>query len=277
MAGPNRCLGFSGVHTERALLGHEDDGAICRNVVPSTDTRDPLHNNVFGGGQVCVHDAIPGGAAGGSGQGGFHVEGVRVEGDVEVALAPPVEAVGQEAALLVVPVVLVPPALAVAQELAAPQQRVGPPELDHLLEEAEVADALALQRVPVEMSHPVVVAVGVVVAVAREADLIPHHHHGRALRHHQRSHEVFHLPRPQALDRSLLRVALVATVPAVVVVAAVAAALPVGHVVLAVVGHQVAQCEPVVCRDEVDAMERLAVVVLVQICGAGQPRGKLLL
>eukprot|EP00976_Prorocentrum_cordatum_P061336 1176256-Prorocentrum_minimum.AAC.1 len=54
------------------------------------------------------------------------------------------------------------------------------------------------------------------------------------------------------------RVPLDARVPADVVVAAVAAALPVGAVVLRVVRHQVAQSEPVVRGHKVDAARKQA-------------------
>lgn len=52
-------------------------------------------------------------------------------------------------------------------------------------------------------------------------------------------------------------------------------ALAVGTVVLLVVGHQVGQREAVVGNDKVDGVEGLALVGVVQVSGARQPRGKL--
>ena len=66
-----------------------------------------------------------------------------------------------------------------------------------------------------------------------------------------------------------------AAVPALVVALAVAVVLAVGLVVLVVVADQVAESEPVVARDEVDARARLPPVVRVQVARPGEPRGHL--
>ena len=69
--------------------------------------------------------------------------------------------------------------------------------------------------------------------------------------------------------------ALRPAVPRAVVALAVDAALAVRLVVLLVVGDEVAQREPVVGRDEVDARDRVPAVVLVEVAGAGDAGGEL--
>ena len=76
-------------------------------------------------------------------------------------------------------------------------------------------------------------------------------------------------------DPGSLGRALGAAVPGAVVVGAVAVVLAVGLVVLAVVGDQVGEGEPVVAGHEVDRGDRAAAAVRVQVAGAGQPGGEL--
>ncbi len=66
-----------------------------------------------------------------------------------------------------------------------------------------------------------------------------------------------------------------AAVPGPVVALAVPVVLPVGLVVLLVVGHQVVQGEPVVGGDEVDRGDRAPTVVLVEVAGPGEPETEL--
>ena len=79
----------------------------------------------------------------------------------------------------------------------------------------------------------------------------------------------------RARDHRGVGVALHAEVLRAVVVGAVAVVLAVGLVVLALVGDQVAQGEPVVRGDEVDRRPRPAPGQLVQVGAAGQPGGHL--
>ena len=87
----------------------------------------------------------------------------------------------------------------------------------------------------------------------------------------QRRHQVRGLPVPQREHVRVVGLALDPAVPRPVVVRAVAVVLAVGPVVLLVVGHEVAQGEPVVGGHEVDRGVRRAPVVAVQVTGAGQP------
>ena len=64
------------------------------------------------------------------------------------------------------------------------------------------------------------------------------------------------LPSAQGVDRRVVRVALDAEVAAVVVGVAIAIVLAVGLVVPVLVGHGVAQGEPVVCGNEIYACAR---------------------
>ena len=74
-------------------------------------------------------------------------------------------------------------------------------------------------------------------------------------------------------DALAARRAFDAVVRAVVVVVAVAVVFEVGEVVLALVAHEVVERVAVVRRDEVDAVVRPAAAGLVEVAGAGEPRG----
>ncbi len=109
---------------------------------------------------------------------------------------------------------------------------------------------------PVEPGDLVVLAVGVVVAALRAADLVAAEQHRHALRQQQRGQQVALLACPQREHLGVVGRSLDAAVPRAVVVLAVAVVLAVGLVVLLVVGDEVAQREAVVRGDEVDAGRR---------------------
>ena len=98
--------------------------------------------------------------------------------------------------------------------------------------------------------------------------------HRAALGEEDCGQEVANLALAQLQDRLILAVALDAGVPGAVVVAAVLVVLPVGVVVLLVVGDEVPEREAVVAGDEVDAGRGSAAVALVEVGGAGQPVGE---
>ena len=123
-------------------------------------------------------------------------------------------------------------------------------------------------EVPVQPGELVVLAVGVVVAVLRVAELVAGQQHRHALREEQRGDEVALLPLAQRDDVRVVGRPFGAAVPAVVVVGAVAVVLAVGLVVLVVVADQVVQREAVVAGDEVDAGVGLAAALLVQVAAS---------
>src|SRR5207245_6430169 len=94
----------------------------------------------------------------------------------------------------------------------------------------------------------VILTIGVVVAGLRAPHLVAHEHHGHPRGQHGHGEEVLHLPRSQRVDVTILRRAFHATVPASVVVGAVAIVLAVRLVVLTVVGDEVVRREAVVTR-----------------------------
>ena len=128
-----------------------------------------------------------------------------------------------------------------------------------------------LQERPVEPGGRVVVAVGVVVALLRAPDLVPHQDHGHAQRHQRESQVILHLAVAQPLDLGVLGRAFDAAVPAPVVVGAVAVVLAVRLVVLVVVGDEVVEREAVVAGHEVDALLGLALLVAVDLGAPDQP------
>ena len=139
------------------------------------------------------------------------------------------------------------------EEVAAPEHRMRAPEGDQPLREREQRAVLVL---PVEPRDLVVLAVGVVVAALRAADLVAAEQHRDALREEQRGEEVALLARAELEHLGVVGRALGAAVPRAVVALAVGAALAVGLVVLLVVGDEVVEREAVVRGDEVDARGR---------------------
>ena len=127
---------------------------------------------------------------------------------------------------------------------------------------------MSLEERPVEPADLVVLAVGIVVAALRPPDLVAHQQHRRAQRQQRDGQEVLHLAMAQPLDLGIVRRPFDPAVPAQVRVGPVAAALPVRLVVLVVVADQVVQREPVVRRDEVDALLRPPFLVPVEIRAA---------
>ena len=91
-------------------------------------------------------------------------------------------------------------------------------------------------------------------------EVLTHEYHGGALRHHQSQHHVAHLALPQGVHPSVISLPLMPTVPAEVVIGPIPVLLPIGIIVLAVVGNQVIQGEAIMGNDEVGAMVRLPAV-----------------
>ena len=158
-----------------------------------------------------------------------------------------------------------------AEEPPPPEHRVVGAQLDKL---ADVVEQLLIgfgTHRPVDPGDLVVLAVGVVVALLRAPHLVAREQHRDTLGQQQRGQEVPLLPGPQGQDGRVIGRALDTAVPGPVVVAAVPVALPVGLVVLVVVGDQVLQGKPVVSGDEVDRGDRAPAVLLVQVAGPGEP------
>ena len=84
---------------------------------------------------------------------------------------------------------------------------------------------------PVEPIDFVVLTIGVVVAVLRSPNFIAHQEHRDAKREQRDRHEILNLAVSESLDSRIVGGALDATVPASIVVRAVAVILPVGFVV----------------------------------------------
>ena len=126
---------------------------------------------------------------------------------------------------------------------------------------------------PVEPARFVVLAVGIVVAPLGAAHLVAHEDHGHADRQERDGQEVLHLPVAKRLDHRVIRRTFDTTVPAPVVVGAVAVVFAIGLVVLGVVGDEVVEGEAVVTGHEVDALLGLALLVGIDLGAAGQAVG----
>ena len=131
-----------------------------------------------------------------------------------------------------------------------------------------------VEQGPIEPTGLVVLAVGVVVAALRAADLVAHQDHRHAQREQGDRQEVLHPAVAESFDGGVGSRAFDATIPAPVVVGAVAISLAVGLVVLLVVGNQVVQGEAVMAGDEVNALLGLALLMAVNLGAADQPVGE---
>src|SRR5436190_3058616 len=139
-------------------------------------------------------------------------------------------------------------------------------------EPAREGEQSVIDVLPVVPGELVVLAVRIVVAALRAADLVAAQQHRHALREKERRQEITLLPSADRDDLRIGRRTFGAGIPGAVVVRAVVVVLAVGFVVFLVVRHEIAQREAVVRRDEVDARVRLASVVGVEIGAAGEPR-----
>src|SRR5204862_534976 len=112
----------------------------------------------------------------------------------------------------------------------------------------EIGEVVALlaEIVPIDPAGLVVLAIGVVVAVLRIADLVAGQQQGRALREEKAGELVLAQLPAQRNDRGIAGRAFMAAIVAVVVVGAVAIVLAVGLVVPVVGADQVGQRETVV-------------------------------
>src|SRR6516162_806173 len=127
---------------------------------------------------------------------------------------------------------------------------------------------------PVKPAGLVVLAVGVVVATLGAPHFIAHLNHGQAQREQGYRKQVLHLAISQLLHCRIVRWALDATVPASVVVRAVAVVLAVRLVVLLVVRDEIVERKAVVTSHKVHALLRLALLMTVNLRAAYKPVGK---
>src|SRR2546422_27482 len=141
-------------------------------------------------------------------------------------------------------------------------------EMNQVLEESEQVVVLFDER-PVEPAQRAVLAVGVVIAELGTSDLVAGHDHRHALREQEDSGEVLDLPAPERLHGAIVCLAFNPTVPAVVLVVPVAITLAVGLVVLLVVADNIVEGEAIVAGDEIDAVDRKAPGVLVNVGASG--------
>ena len=125
------------------------------------------------------------------------------------------------------------------------------PESDHVPEEFKEVFVFP-EKVPVQPGDLVVLAVRIVVAVARVPEFIAGEEHGRPPAAHEHGAGVLDHAEAQRQDIRIVRFALCAAVPAVVVIEAVGIVPAVGLVVLYVIAVQVVQGEPVVAGQEID-------------------------
>src|SRR5579863_9217208 len=99
---------------------------------------------------------------------------------------------------------------------------------------------------PIEPARFVVLAIGVVVAGLRTADLIAHSNHRYAEREHGKRQEIPDLPVSQFLYAGIVRSTLDTAVPASIVIGAITIALAIGLIVFLVIRDEVVERQAVV-------------------------------
>src|SRR5262249_19433719 len=131
----------------------------------------------------------------------------------------------------------------------------------------EVGEILGLvaKTVPIDPADLIVLAVGIVVAVLRIADLVAGEQQRRTLREQEAGELVLPQLAAQRDDIGIVGRALDAAIVAVIVVGAVAIVLAIGLVVLLVVAEEIHQRETVMHGDVIDAGACRTVVVIEKI------------
>src|SRR5262249_3568648 len=143
-----------------------------------------------------------------------------------------------------------------------------PPELGQMAN--EIAEVVALAEVvPADPAGLVVLAIGIVVAGLRVADLVAGQDQRRALRQQQCRQRVLAKLAAQRDDGGVVGRALMPAIVAVIVVCAVPIVFAVGLIVLLVVAEEISERETVMHGDVVDAGARCAAVVVEQVGGRG--------
>src|SRR6185312_4808146 len=162
-----------------------------------------------------------------------------------------------------------------AEEARAREDAMLAPEADEIAHEVAQPLILRADTLPIGPGQLVVLAIGVIVAALRAADLVAGEEHRHAQRQEQRGDEVALLLVAQRDHLGVVGRALAAAIPAEIGIVAVAVAFVVRLVVLVVVADEVAQREPVMGGDEVDAGPGPPPVVAEDVGGAGEAGGEI--
>ena len=157
---------------------------------------------------------------------------------------------------------------ATAQEAAASEDWVFRTQLS---QELGVFDQFRVgtRLIPVDPGQTVVLAVDVVVALLATSHFVTVANHRSALGQQESGQEVTTLAGAQRNDALVVGRAFHTAVPRTVVGLAIAVVLAVGHIVLLVVADQVVEGETVMRGHEVNRRSWAAVIVCIQVRGAG--------
>src|SRR5271165_1869837 len=151
-------------------------------------------------------------------------------------------------------------------DVRAPQLPDEPYEIDQIRVRTDEA--------PVDPGNFVILAVRIVVAPLRTAELIARLQHRHALREEQGGQKVAHLALAQSAYGLIARRPFDAAIPAQIVVVTVGIVFQIGLIVALVVGDQIGEREAVVRRDEVDSRGGLAGVMTKNIARARKALGE---
>src|SRR5262249_9978107 len=130
---------------------------------------------------------------------------------------------------------------------------VPPAQPDHLADEAKKVVVL-IGQFPIHPTHFIVLAPGVIIPILRAEEFITGQQHWYALRQQYSGHQVLGLSAAQCQYLGFTRLALRATVPAVVFIRPVPVVFAVVLVVLPTIADEVAKGEAVVTCYKVDGM-----------------------
>lgn len=146
-------------------------------------------SEVTRGREVGINEPAPPLAIRSTGQGHIDLEGMRVEGSIDIWTAFSLDSESKEPRFVVIPVVLVPDNVRRREERVDTEGGVAFPKVDqarHESIEASLGGLFRLERhtAPVHPCHLVVMAVPVIVAIVSRGELVAHHNHWSALGKH---------------------------------------------------------------------------------------------
>src|SRR5262245_31989316 len=156
------------------------------------------------------------------------------------------------------------------QELRLAKGGVRFAKCDHALHESQKITESTGKR-PIEPIPFLILTIGIVIAALATTTFISHVDHRNALTYKEQCNGVFLLPQPQRVDGRIIRFALHAGVPTVVVVGTVIVVLAVVEVVLFVIRDEITESESVVAGHEVYRSGRLPSGCQVEVGRAHDP------
>src|SRR5579884_3555763 len=121
---------------------------------------------------------------------------------------------------------------------------------------AESEDALILLgTVPIEPANLIILAIRIDVALLGPPDFVACQQHRHSSREQENRHKILDLTFAQRLNSRIVNLSFNTTIPAQIVIVAIAVLLAVEFVMFFLIGHQVIEGKAIVAGDEIDAIQ----------------------